>query len=79
MAANTNFKQSLKYMGGIIFHGLEYVIRHEVVLFFKISSTNSLFTIVVINIGFKIKVDQGVILVGERVTNLTFKYNLVES
>ena len=65
MAANTKFKQSLKYLGGIILHGLEYVIRHEVVLYF--SSTNSLFTIFVINIGFKIKVDQGVILVDERV------------
>ena len=37
-----------------------------------LSSTNSLFTIVAINIGFKMKVDQGAILVGERVTNLTF-------
>ena len=25
------------------------------------------------------KIDQGAILVGERVTNLTFNYNLVES
>ena len=34
--------------------------------------TNSLFTIVAISIGFKMKVDQGAILVSERVTNLTF-------
>ena len=34
MAANTKFQQSLNYLGGIIFHGLEYVIRHEVVFCF---------------------------------------------
>ena len=32
MAANKNL--SLKYLGGIIFHGLEYLIRHEVVFCF---------------------------------------------
>ena len=30
MATNTKCKLSLKYLGGIIFHGLEYVIRHEI-------------------------------------------------
>ena len=34
MAANKQFKQSLKYLGGIIFHGLEYLIGHEVVFCF---------------------------------------------
>ena len=36
MAANEKYKQSLKYLGGIIFHGLEYLIRHEVVFCFII-------------------------------------------
>ena len=36
MAANEKYKQSLKYMGGIILHGLEYLIRHEVVFCFII-------------------------------------------
>ena len=53
MAVNKKFKKCLKYLGGIIFHGLEYSIRHEVFFF---SSTNSFFTTFVINIGFKIKV-----------------------
>ena len=34
MAANNKFKNSFKYLGGIIFHGLEYLIRHEVVFCF---------------------------------------------
>ena len=34
MAANNKFKKSFKYLGGIIFHGLEYLIRHEVVFCF---------------------------------------------
>ena len=34
MAANKQFKQSLKYLGGIILHGLEYLIGHEVVFCF---------------------------------------------
>ena len=34
MATNKQFKQSLKYLGGIIFHGLEYLIGHEVVFCF---------------------------------------------
>ena len=34
MAANKKIKQSIKYLGGIIFHGLEYFIRHEVVFCF---------------------------------------------
>ena len=34
MAANKQFKQSLIYLGGIIFHGLEYLIGHEVVFCF---------------------------------------------
>ena len=34
MATNEKYKQSLKYLGGIIFHGLEYLIRHEVVCCF---------------------------------------------
>ena len=38
-----------------------------------ISSTNSVFfTKVAINSGYQMKVDQGAILVGERVTNVTF-------
>ena len=36
MAANEKYKQSLKFLGGIIFHGLEYLIRHEVVFCFII-------------------------------------------
>ena len=42
MAANTKFKKYLmKYLGGgggrgIIFHGLEYLIRYEVVFLFHI-------------------------------------------
>ena len=36
MAANEKYKQYLKYLGGIIFHGLEYLIRHEVVFCFII-------------------------------------------
>ena len=36
MAANEKYKQSLKYLGGIIFDGLEYLIRHEVVFCFII-------------------------------------------
>ena len=36
MAANEKYKQSLKYLGGIIFQGLEYLIRHEVVFCFII-------------------------------------------
>ena len=36
MAANEKYKQSLKYLGGIIFHGLEYLIMHEVVFCFII-------------------------------------------
>ena len=39
MAANKKFKQSLKYLGGIICHGLEYLIRHEVVLYFNSTNT----------------------------------------
>ena len=31
MAANEKYKQSLKYLGGITFHGLEYLIMYEVV------------------------------------------------
>ena len=76
MAANTKFKQSLKYLGGIICHGLEYVIISTRFFFYILVQP---FTIIAINIGFKMKVDQGAILVGERVTNLTFNYNLVES
>ena len=34
MVANKKFQKSLKYLGGIIFHGLEYLIRHEVVFCF---------------------------------------------
>ena len=35
MATNKQLpKQSLKYLGGIIFHGLEYLIGHEVVFCF---------------------------------------------
>ena len=30
------YKQSLKYLGGINFHGLEYLIMHEVVFCFII-------------------------------------------
>ena len=29
MAANNKFKKSFKYLGGIIFHGVEYLIRHS--------------------------------------------------
>ena len=36
MATNEKYKQSLKYLGGIIFHGLEYLIRHEVAFCFII-------------------------------------------
>ena len=42
MAANKKFKKCLKYLGGIIFHILEYSIRHEVVFCFfykKIQTT----------------------------------------
>ena len=34
MAANKKFKKFLKYLGDIIFHGLEYLIRYEVVICF---------------------------------------------
>ena len=33
MAANKKFKKSFKYLGGIIFHGLEYLIRQVVFCF----------------------------------------------
>ena len=57
MATNKQFKQSLNYLGGIIFHGLEYLIGPQRLSFVLIfNSTNSFFTIFLINIGFKMKV-----------------------
>ena len=33
MAVNKKIMKFLKYLGGIIFYGLEYLIRYEVVFF----------------------------------------------
>ena len=45
MATNEKYKQSLKYLGGIIFHGLEYLIRHEVAFFYNLGSIRVFFII----------------------------------
>ena len=59
VAANKKFNKYLKYLGGgggIIFHGLEYLIRYEVVFFNILVQLTELFTTCVKNIVFKMKV-----------------------
>ena len=55
MAANKIFKQSLKYLGGIICHGLEYLIRHEVSLFYILAQLKTFLNSFYISTAVRIK------------------------
>ena len=56
MAVNKKNMKFLKYLGGIILYGLEYLIRYEVVFFNILAQLTDLFTTCVINSVFKMKV-----------------------
>ena len=56
MAVNKKIMKFLKYLGGIILYGLEYLVRYEVVFFYILAQLTDLFTTCVIHIVFKMKV-----------------------